>query len=249
MIRILCRIIHSIFIISLCQGLILIAVVYGQNNKHDYQLYDAGGEGVLPVEIVYFTFEIESDDIKLLWGTATEINNYGWDVQRSDDYFQWNKIGFVLGSMGQSNSPKDYWFADTTITKNGTYYYRLKQIDTDGLYTYTDTVKVVYNLITGVKESSPLINFELKQNYPNPFNPSTTITYQIPEPGYVTLKLFNSLGKEVGVLASEEKSAGIYNYQFSIFNHKLTSGIYFYEIEFQSNDIKYSLIRKMILLK
>ena len=249
MFRMFYKIIYNLFIINLCQCLILVTTGYGQNNKHGYQMYNAGNEGVLPVEIMYFKFEIESYDVKLLWGTSTEKNNFGWDIQRSEDYIQWNKIGFVFGSGGQSDSPKDYSYIDTTITKNGTYYYRLKQIDTDGLYSYTDPVKVEYNLITGVKESSQLLNFELKQNYPNPFNPFTNIIYKIPEHGFVILKLFNSLGKEIEVLVNEEKSAGIYNLQFSIFSHQLSSGIYFYEIEFQSDNIKYSSIRKMILLK
>ena len=239
---------HSLFIICFCYFFVQCFIVYGQN-KTGFQLYSIGDGSILPVEIVYFKYELENKNVKLLWGTATEINNYGWDVLRSYDFNQWNKIGFVPGSMGQSNSPRDYSFIDTSITQNATYYYKLRQIDTDGFSLYTDTIKVIYDLITGLSEPFLIKNFKLMQNYPNPFNPNTIIKYQIPADGLVTIKLYNYLGKEIAVLINEEQSVGIHMVRFSTINYHLTSGVYFYKIEFNANEIRYSSVRKMILLK
>jgi hypothetical protein len=243
------KVLHKLFIYYFYSCFISSIIVNGQNYKTGIQFYSGGDKSILPVEIIYFKYELENKNVKLLWGTATEINNYGWDVIRSEDFSQWNKMGFVPGSMGQSNSPRDYSFTDSSITKNSTYYYRLKQIDTDGNYAYTDTVKVMYDLITGINESVPTDNFVLRQNYPNPFNPNTNITYQIPEKGLTTLALYNSLGRLIGILVNEEKPAGLYNFQLSTFQYQLTSGVYFYKIDFQTGKTLQSLIRKMILLK
>jgi len=85
--------------------------------------------------------------------------------------------------------------------------------------------------------------FTLHQNYPNPFNPSTTISYQLPKAAYVTLKVYDVLGKEVEELVNKNKSAGIYNVTFNA--DDLPSGLYFYKIEAG----KYSAVRKMMLMK
>jgi len=74
-------------------------------------------------------------------------------------------------------------------------------------------------------------DFRLYQNYPNPFNPVTNIKYQIPKSSYVTLKVFDILGREVAVLVDEIKEAGIHNYPFSIMNYQLSSGIYFCQLK------------------
>jgi len=90
--------------------------------------------------------------------------------------------------------------------------------------------------------------FSLHQNYPNPFNPTTTITYQIPERGFVTLKVYDALGEEVSTLINEEKLAGRYEVQFtshSVEVRNLTSGIYFYQLKAD----EYSKTKKMILLR
>jgi hypothetical protein len=92
-------------------------------------------------------------------------------------------------------------------------------------------------------------SFKLEQNYPNPFNPSTTIGFQISEPGFVTLKVFDVLGNEIDVLLSERKSIGYYKVEFStsklINNNNLNSGIYFYRLMVN----KVAETKAMILLK
>ncbi|MFZ1518564.1 MAG: T9SS type A sorting domain-containing protein [Ignavibacteriaceae bacterium] len=87
--------------------------------------------------------------------------------------------------------------------------------------------------------------FRLDQNYPNPFNPSTSISYQSPKAGNVTLKVFDVLGREVATLVDEYRNAGSYNVQFTMNNLQLSSGIYFYQLK--SGD--YLETKKMLLIK
>ena len=143
------------------------------------------------------------------------------------------KIGFVNGS-GNSNSPKDYTFADRSINF-GTYLYRLKQIDDDGRFSYSKSIEVA-------TRTAP-IKYALEQNYPNPFNPSTKIVYQLPKSGLVQLKVYDLLGRELAVLVNEVKSEGEYSVNFDASN--LPSGVYIYSL--QANNFIQN--HKMTLLK
>jgi hypothetical protein len=192
----------------------------------------------LPVELTSFTASVTDYSIQLHWKTATEINNYGFEVERLDGERSttgevWKKIGFVEG-YGNSNSEKEYDFVDKNVSLAGRYSYRLRQIDTDGSFDYSEVVEV------GLAAPS---RFGISQNYPNPFNPVTTIKYTLPKTGYVTLKVYNTLGEEVDVLVNEIKEAGIYNVGFDA--SKLSGGVYFYRIVAG----KISQVKKMILLK
>lgn len=100
-------------------------------------------EETLPVELIYFESLILSNGVLLRWGTATEINNFGFEVQRADTPYQFLGLDFVPGN-GNSNSPKHYMYVDTTLPNYGIYYYRLKQIDNDGTFHYSDTLTVNY---------------------------------------------------------------------------------------------------------
>ncbi len=186
----------------------------------------------LPVELTSFTAEANGNKVDLSWKTATEINNYGFDVERKVTNGDWLKIGFVEGA-GNSSSPKSYKFTDNKPVGGSKFLYRLKQIDTDGKFEYSDVVEVL------LVPDEPF----LSQNFPNPFNPTTTIEFSLSQTSHVTLEVFNTLGERVGVLASEELSAGTYNYKWDASN--LTSGIYFYIL--QVGD--FIQTRKMILLK
>jgi hypothetical protein len=167
----------------------------------------------LPVELVSFSAMVNQNKVTLVWNTATEIDNYGFDIERMSSS-AWNKIGFVNGS-GSSYSPRSYSFIDNP--KDGSkFQYRLKQIDKDGHFKYSNVVDVAIGIPAA---------FELKQNYPNPFNPSTKIVYNLPSDGIVTLIVYNIMGKEVVSLVNENKKAG--SYGVTLDGNRLTSGVYF----------------------
>jgi hypothetical protein len=175
--------------------------------------------------------------VELNWETATEINNYGFEIERASARTatekSWEKIGFVEGH-GNSNSPKFYSYTDKKIEASGNYNYRLKQIDIDGTFEYSDVVEA--NL--GAPES-----FELDQNYPNPFNPLTSIRFNLPTDSNVKLTVFNVLGQEVAELINENITAGYHSVNFD--GSSLNSGIYFYQLETNN----FTQIRKMMLVK
>ncbi len=191
----------------------------------------------LPVEMNSFTASSKLTYVELNWETATEINNYGFFVERRTylnkaDLNEWEILGFIHGN-GTSNSYKFYSFIDTSIL-SGKYQYRLKQVDFDGQFKYSKLIEVLFDQI---------LHFELHQNYPNPFNPETTIRYQIPQSGKVSLHIYDVLGRKIDTLVEEYKTAGIYEV---LFNGKdLTSGVYFYRI--QSGN--FTAEKKFVLIK
>ena len=203
--------------------------------------YNGGGtfnNGPLPVELVSFNAVIVKDKVELNWQTATEVNNYGFEVQRAFVETQhaaslrWDKISFVQGS-GNSNSPKNYSFTDEP--KGGKEFkYRLKQIDVDGTFEYSEEVTAVLENVTA---------FKLEQNYPNPFNPRTMISWQLPVSSHVTLKVYDVLGNEVATLVNEHKASGVYQVEFD--GSKLASGVYFYKLTADN----FSQAKKLMLMK
>ena len=191
----------------------------------------------LPVELTSFTATAKSSSVELNWQTATEVNSYGFEIQRIRNeelgIRNWEKIGFVQGS-GNSNSPKEYSFVDSNPATEKSFY-RLKMIDIDGSFEYSDIVEVSFNLT--------LSTFELFQNYPNPFNPETVITYQLPVSSFVTLRVFDVLGKEVVTLVNEVKDAGQHKIKFDA--SKISSGVYFYSLQTGS----FYSTKKLMVLK
>ena len=204
----------------------------GTGNKEIEIILDC--EDVLPVELSSFSVSVINDLAQLNWETATEINNYGFEIQRKSEIEDWSKVGFVEG-YGNSNSPKYYSFTDASVSKKGTYSYRLKQIDIDGQYEYSDVVNVTLNIAD--------IRYQLNQNYPNPFNPTTTISFTLPEQTNVKLTIYNVFGEEITTIVNDVKDAGTHNIIFTAQN--LASGMYYYTIETEN----YSATKKLILLK
>ncbi|MBK7228842.1 MAG: agmatine deiminase family protein [Ignavibacteriales bacterium] len=194
---------------------------------------------IVPVELLSFAASSIENTVTLNWSTVTETNNSGFEIQRLKDskiekLKVWEKIGFIRGN-GTTTEPKSYSFVDKDITA-GKYQYRLKQIDFNGSFEYSNVISVELDLPT---------KFTLEQNYPNPFNPSTIISYQLPKAGNVTLKVFDVLGREVAVLVDEEKAAGSYNVEFGVKSLELSSGIYFYQLKVGD----YLETKKMLLIK
>jgi len=197
------------------------------------------GDIPLLVELSSFTASAEARKVDLHWSTKSEVNNSGFDIERgsSSDNFNkiidWNKIGFVEGAMN-SAKPVFYSFTDNVFSDKGKYRYRLKQINLDGSFNYSNEIEVTIDSD---------LTFELKQNFPNPFNPSTVINLVIPQAGKVRLSVFNLLGEEVALLLDEYKEAGNYDVEFNAAG--LNSGIYFYKMEAKG----FNSMRKMILMK
>jgi len=210
------------------------ATITGVTSFSDWSL---GDQSALPVELSSFSASLIGSNIKLSWNTETEVNNYGFDIERKVGSLQptvgnWEKIGFVNGN-GNSNSPKDYSFVDDKIS-GGRYSYRLKQTDNDGHFEYSKAIEVDFG--------EPK-KFELSQNYPNPFNPVTTIRFNSPEAGNVKLTLFNILGQEIKTLVNEFKESGVHTINFDA--SELNSGMYVYKLEVGS----FTQTRKMTLIK
>jgi hypothetical protein len=187
----------------------------------------------VPVELTSFTASATNDgNVVLNWSTATETNNHMFEVERKAIEGEYFTIGFVEGA-GTTTEPQNYTYVDKTV-ETGKYIYRLKQLDFDGRYEYSDEVEVD---VTG-----PLA-FNLEQNYPNPFNPSTIIKYSVPEAGNIRLSVYNTVGEEIAVLANGYSESGSFEVTFDASN--LSSGIYLYKLQ-SENSVQF---KKMMLLK
>ncbi len=185
----------------------------------------------LPVELTSFNAQVLNNGVRLSWTTATETNNAGFEVQRSADQTAWTTLGFVRGA-GTTTEAQSYSFADAQAT--GRVFYRLKQVDFDGQFEYSNVIEVNAGLPKA---------FALEQNYPNPFNPSTMISYQLPASSNVSLKVFDMLGKEVATLVNARQEAGAYTVNFNA--NQLSSGVYFYRLQAGN----FVATKKMMLVK
>lgn len=193
----------------------------------------------LPVELIYFYSVVQSNGILLKWGTATEVNNFGFEIERAySSPNSWETIDFVLGS-GTSNVPIDYELLDSAVNMSGLVFYRLKQIDIVGTYEYSDTVVVDF-LTSIIQENNNVPSqFCVSNNYPNPFNPSTKFNFDIPSQQDLTIKLYDLNGKLVKQIASQEFLPGSYQLYIDFSNY--SSGIYFVKFESQNNVLTKSI--------
>jgi len=188
----------------------------------------------LPVELTSFTSTVSAAGVTLMWTTASEINNHGFDVERSYDGNIFSSIGFVNGH-GTSAEIHNYAFTDKPDNNtSGTFYYRLKQVDMNGQSTYSQVLTVKFDVPT---------HYSLAQNFPNPFNPSTTIKYTVPQNGPVTIKLYDITGREVATLVNEVKTVGSYDLKFNASG--LASGVYIYRMIAKD----FVSVKKMSILK
>jgi hypothetical protein len=191
---------------------------------------------VIPVELTSFAAVTDNRNVTLNWSTATELNNSGFQIEKSNGS-EYQSVGFIAGH-GTTTEVQNYSYVDQNVVA-GKYSYRLKQIDFNGAFEYSNVVEVE---VLGVKE------YTLGQNYPNPFNPSTTINFSLAVDSKVSLKIFDVLGQEVATLVNGQLAAG--NQKVSFDASSLNSGVYFYRIDANGNDgQKFSSTRKMILTK
>ncbi len=190
----------------------------------------------VPVELTLFTASVVENGVNLEWQTQTETNNFGFDLERMEAS-NWVTIAFVEG-IGTTTQPQHYEHFDPLpddLVIISTLSYRLKQIDTDGSFEYSHVIEVNLELPKTA---------QLQQNYPNPFNPTTTIFYSIPTSDFVSLKVYDILGREVQTLVGEFQEAGTYSIIFDAAG--LSSGLYFYKLYLQNrlvNAKKMALVR------
>ena len=193
-------------------------------------------DALVPVELTSFTASVNENNVTLNWVTASEINNLGFEVQRktADEF---SVVGFINGN-GTTTERHSYMFIDEDM-EAGQYTYRLKQLDLDGTFEYSDVIEVDITV--------PDV-FALEQNYPNPFNPSTKINFSLAVDSKVSLKVFDVLGQEVVTLISSDLVAGTHNVNFSAAS--MNSGVYFYRIEATGIDgTNFTSVKKMLLTK
>jgi hypothetical protein len=196
-----------------------------------------GYTDVTPVELTSFTGTVLHNAVQLNWTTATELNNQGFEIEKRTEN-NWEKIGYVPGS-GSTTETKSYSFLDENVT-SGTYGYRLKQLDFDGSFSYSNEIEVVVDLVPG--------NFNLSQNYPNPFNPTTSIQFQVPNQSDVSIIVYDMLGQQVKSLFAGQVQAGTYTVQWDGSNNsglKMSSGSYIYRMTAG----EFIETKEMILLK
>ncbi|MFK7843987.1 MAG: T9SS type A sorting domain-containing protein [Rhodothermales bacterium] len=175
----------------------------------------------LPVELTSFAGLVDGEEVVLDWTTASELNNAGFDIEFAREAGgDFSKIGFVSGS-GTSNESLDYTFAHTPGGLSGqTVYYRLKQLDFDGTFEYSDVVAVNLSL-------APVA--VLHPAYPNPFNPSATISFALPVESEVQLSVYDASGRLVQELINGVRSAGFHSEVFQA-TDEMASGMYMYRL-------------------
>ncbi len=187
---------------------------------------------IIPVELTSFNVSVSGGDVLLEWQTATETNNYGFEIERKAAGERFSKLGFV-GGKGTSSERAEYSFRDQTSLPGIRYDYRLKQVDFDGNFSYSETKSI---------EAVPT-DFTLEQNYPNPFNPETKIRFSIPDAGNVSLLVYNINGEKVATLANGSFEGGSHEFTFN--GKNLASGIYISSLSFNGK----TKTKKMMLLK
>jgi hypothetical protein len=196
-----------------------------------------GFDDITPVELVSFAATATGNDVNLNWATATESNNQGFEIQRSVNGVDFEKIGYVQG-RGTTTETQFYSYMDKGL-EYGSYSYRLKQIDFDGTFEYSNSIEANVN--------APR-EFTLNQNYPNPFNPNTKISFGLAADSKVSLRVFDVLGQEVLTLLNSNLAAGIHEVNFDA--GSLNSGVYVYRIEAAGVDgTNFVDVKKMILNK
>lgn len=216
-------------------------ILVGGSSVLGFSLIRYENASTLPVELTSFSGSSNSGIVTLNWKTATETNNMGWEIERRQNPLNpplkngenWEKIGFVAGK-GTTTLVQSYSFQTQMVLTSGNLF-RLKQIDADGKFSYSNEIEI--------NPENNSIEFELSQNYPNPFNPTTTINFNLPKSGKVVLKVFDVLGKEVTVLENGYKDSGRHSVNFD--GSSLSSGLYFYKLDVGL----FSQTKKLHLLK
>lgn len=202
-------------------------MIYGGGNDgtagttYQTTMWEGNGGPYVPVELSSFSASVSGQKVELNWITATEVNNDRFEIERSSDLVSFEQISTLKGA-GTSTSPLSYSFTDEKPLA-GVSYYRLKQVDFDGTFSYSDVVNA----------DVTINSYQLSQNYPNPFgngsqSNSTSINYTLPERTSVKLGVYSITGELIEYIVDEIQEAGVYSVNYS--STKLPAGVYFYTI-------------------
>ncbi|MFZ4622455.1 MAG: T9SS type A sorting domain-containing protein, partial [Bacteroidota bacterium] len=192
-----------------------------------------GGPGALPVELISFSAEKAGNGVRLRWSTATEVNNYGFDIERKINGNNWIRIAIVAGS-GSSAAPRTYDFLDNTVYAGG-YCYRLKQIDQSGAFEYSSETVV---------DDLHVPEFDLSNNYPNPFNPETMIRFRVKVNSNVELTVYSVTGEHIKTLYTGHAETGR-SYEVRFTAAGMASGVYFCRLQSAGRSIS----KQMLLIR
>lgn len=190
------------------------------------------------VSSTIFSVRTRDNDAILEWSVLTANENFNFELQRSDNAFSSFKTIAIVAGKNQGPKIKQYSYVDKNLN-NGRYYYRLKQVDLQGQFEYSDVLEAVITMPDQVK---------LFQNFPNPFNSATTISYYLPQSSHVEVIIYNMQGQVVNRLVDSFQEKGQKAISWNGSDHDANaapSGIYYYKI----NALNYSEYRRMILLK
>jgi len=195
------------------------------NNQYGWGILDAlqAVNFPLPVELISFTATVQENNVYLEWSTATESNNFRFEIERKFEDGNFITAGFINGK-GTKISRTDYLFTDKYL-QPGNYSYRLKQIDFDGNFEYSSVI----NVSVSIPEE-----YVLYQNYPNPFNPATNIKYSVPKTSYIKINLYDAIGNKIRAIDEGIKTAGIHKLELNAGD--LSSGVYFVILSSEINN-------------
>ena len=199
----------------------------------------------LPIELSSFTAKSVNGTVELAWTTESEINNAGFNLYKSEDDINYEKVNVsLIGGAINSSTPNSYSFTDTEVKVNAKYYFKLEDVSTSGETNLHGSVSV----ITTEKEAAAT-KFALGSAYPNPFNPSTTINFSLAEEAKVQINIYDMAGNLVNTLTNNDYATGNYNVVWNAvdFNsNPVSAGIYIYQM---TTNTGFSQSEKMILVK
>lgn len=203
-------------------------------------LSDVNGSTVnpLPVEWEGLSASARGSSVEILWRTAMERENIGFEVERAvidrqGIHGTWSTVGMMPG-QGTTDRPQSYRFTDAGVPE-GSYRYRVRQVDRSGNGSYSPDVEVMVGV--------PAV-FALSQNVPNPFNPSTLISFTLQKEARTVLAVYSMLGQKVATLVDAVLPAGVvHHYTFS--GAAIPSGVYFCSLQSGAN----TAVKKMVLLR
>jgi hypothetical protein len=190
-------------------------------------------EGFLAASIESFTGVAGDGEVSLSWITSSEVNISSYQVVRN---------GEVIANVASENSPVShtYVYTDETAENGTSYTYALRVVNSDN--SITETAFEVN--ATPSFGAAVVTEYALHQNFPNPFNPSTSLTFDVVEKNFVTLKVYNAAGQEVATVANGEFDSGRHIVSFDAGN--MPSGLYFYTVKIGN---EFTATKKMLLVK